>query len=273
MIADEALGFIQRSAAKSQPFFLYLALTIPHANNEATKGTGDGQEVPDYGIYAELDWPQQDQGQAAMITRMDRDVGRILDLLNELKIDKNTVVMFSSDNGPHNEGGHNPARFSPSGPLRGMKRDLTEGGIRVPLIVRWPGATLAGSTSSHVGYFGDLMATLAELAGVEVPANLDSISFLPTMIGKPEQQKTHDYLYWEFYEQGGKQAVRKGNWKAIRQPWMTGKTQLYDLSSDIAEARDLAEEHPEQVERLEAIMKEAHRPHPNWRPRGTPPNG
>ncbi|HUG68414.1 MAG TPA: arylsulfatase [Pirellulaceae bacterium] len=271
LIADEALGFIQRNAAKSQPFFLYLALTIPHANNEATKGTGDGQEVPDYGIYAELDWPQQDKGQAAMITRMDRDVGRILDLLNELKIDKNTVVMFSSDNGPHNEGGHNPARFSPSGPLRGMKRDLTEGGIRVPLIVRWPGATLAGSTSSHVGYFGDLMATLAELAGVEAPANLDSISFLPTMIGKPEQQKTHEYLYWEFYEQGGKQAVRTGNWKAIRQPWMTGKTQLYDLSSDIAEARDLAGEHPEQVERLEAIMKEAHRPHPNWRPRGNPP--
>jgi uncharacterized sulfatase len=273
LIADEALGFIQRSAATSHPFFLYLALTIPHANNEATKGTGDGQEVPDYGIYAELDWPQQDKGQAAMITRMDRDIGRILDLLIELKIDKNTVVMFSSDNGPHNEGGHNPARFSPSGPLRGMKRDLTEGGIRVPLIIRWPGATPAGSTSSHVGYFGDLMATLAELAGVEAPANVDSISFLPTMIGKPEQQKTHEYLYWEFYEQGGKQAVRNGNWKAIRQPWMTGKTQLYDLSSDIAEARDLAEEHPEQVERLEAIMKEAHRPHPNWRPRGTPPKG
>jgi uncharacterized sulfatase len=179
--------------------------------------------------------------------------------------------MFSSDNGPHNEGGHNPERFSPSGPLRGMKRDLSEGGIRVPFIVRWPGTTPAGSTSSHVGYFGDVMATVAELAGAQPPENVDSISFVPTITGNPDKQKSHDYLYWEFYEQGGKQAVRSGPWKAIRQPWMTGKTQLYDLSSDIGEAHDIAAEHPEQVARMEAIMAEAHQPHPNWQPSGRAP--
>jgi uncharacterized sulfatase len=271
LIADEAIGFIEDSAQGDRPFFLYLALTIPHANNEATRGTGDGQEVPDYGIYADRDWPNQDKGQAAMITRMDGDVGRILDLLKKLNIDERTVVMFSSDNGPHNEGGHNPERFSPSGPLRGMKRDLSEGGIRVPFIVRWPGTTPAGTTSSHVAYFGDLMATAAELAGVEPPENIDSISLVPTLIGNPQQQESHDYLYWEFYEQGGKQAVRSGKWKAIRQPWMTGKTRLYDLGNDVAEAHDVAQQHPEQVARLEAIMAEAHRPHPNWQPRGRAP--
>ncbi|TWT95050.1 arylsulfatase [Neorhodopirellula pilleata] len=274
LIATEALEFIQTNASTEpdrKPFFLYLSLTIPHANNEATKGVGDGQEVPDYGIYADKEWPNQDKGQAAMISRMDADVGRILDLLSELGVEKDTVVMFSSDNGPHNEGGHNPERFDPNGPLRGMKRDLSEGGIRVPLIVRWPGTTPAGTTSDHVGYFGDLMATAAELAGATPPANIDSISFVPTISGRPERQQTHDYLYWEFYEQGGKQAVRSGNWKAIRMPWMTGKTQLFDLSQDIGEAHDVANEHPGVVEAMEARMAEAHQPHPNWEPRGKSP--
>ena len=269
LVTAEALNFIrQQSNHGAQPFFLYLALTIPHANNEATGGTGDGQEVPDYGIYADQPWRQQDKGQAAMITRMDADVGRLLDLLNELGIADNTLVMFTSDNGPHSEGGYRTAHFDPNGPLRGMKRDLYEGGIRVPMIARWPGTVPAGRTTDHIGYFGDLMATAAELASTTTPQNLDSISFLPTLLGHADEQRQHPYLYWEFYEQGGKQAVRAGRWKAIRKPWNAqGVTELYDLETDIGETRNLAAEHPEELRRLEAWLQEAHVDNPNWQVR------
>jgi uncharacterized sulfatase len=148
-----------------------------------------------------------------------------------------------------------------------MKRDLYEGGIRVPMIVRWPGTTPAGIVSDHIGYFGDLMATAAELAGVESPA-LDSVSFAPTITGQPEEQKQHKYLYWEFYERGGKQAVRSGKWKAIRIPMFDGKTELYDLSQDLAEANDIAGDRLDLVTKMEAMMDEAHTPHPNWQVRG-----
>ena len=275
LVANEALSFIKRNAGGNEtgkPFFLFLSLTIPHANNEGTRGTGNGQEVPDYGQYADKDWTDPNKGQAAMISRMDSDVGKILDLLEELNISEQTLVMFSSDNGPHNEGGHNPKLFDPAGPLRGMKRDLYEGGIRVPMVARWPGTTPPGSTSDHIGYFGDLMATVAELSETECPKNIDSISFAPTLKAKPDQQKKHKYLYWEFYEQGGKQAVRAGDWKALRMPWRTGKTQLFDLSKDIGEELDLADQNPEVVKRLETMMDEAHTPHPNWQARGRSPN-
>ncbi|WP_145417776.1 arylsulfatase [Planctomycetes bacterium K23_9] len=274
LIANEALNFIKRSArpmVDGKPFFLYLALTIPHANNESGKALGDGQEVPDYGQYADKDWSNPDKGQAAMISRMDADVGRILDLLKELGVEKETLVMFSSDNGPHDEGGHNVERFDPAGPLRGMKRDLYEGGIRVPLIARWPGTTPAGVTSDHVGYFGDLMATVADLSGAQVPDDTDSVSFAPTLIGLESEQEKHRYLYWEFYERGGKQAVRSENWKAIRMPWKTGTTQLYDLNEDVGEENDVAVSHPERVAKLEKMMDEAHRPHPSWTVRGRKP--
>jgi arylsulfatase A-like enzyme len=271
LIANEALKYIRSSAADEAPFFLYLSLTIPHANNEGSGGTGNGQEVPDYGDYTDLDWPDQDKGQAAMISRMDADIGRLLDLLAELKIDDNTVVMFTSDNGPHNEGRHNPKRFEPSGPLRGMKRSLTEGGIRVPMIVRWPGTTPAGTTSDHIGYFGDLMATAAELAAVQPPEEIDSVSFAPVLSGKPNLQQNHKYLYWEFYEQGGRQAVRAGRWKGIREPWMTGAMQIYDLSIDIGETKNLAASRPDLVKTMTQYMEEAHQPHPNWEARGNPP--
>ncbi len=267
LIAEQALAFVQRH--KSGPFFLYLALTIPHANNEGTRGTGNGQEVPDYGVYADRPWSDQDKGQAAMITRMDRDLGRLLDQLKDLGIDEDTVVMFTSDNGPHNEGGHSPERFQPSGPLRGMKRDLYEGGIRVPLIVRWPGKTPAGNVTDHVGYFGDLMATVAQLADTDPPAEIDSISFVPTMTGHPEEQPRHEYLYWEFYERGGRQAVRYGDWKAVRMPMFTGKMELYRLNDDLGEAHDVAADHPDMVAKIDKLMAAAHTPHPNWQPRGT----
>jgi arylsulfatase A-like enzyme len=265
LICAEARNFVRGN--RDRPFFLYLALTIPHANNEGTRGTGNGQEVPDYGIYADQPWSDPDKGQAAMVTRMDGDVGRLLNMLRELHIDRQTLVMFTSDNGPHHEGGNHPKLFHPSGPLRGMKRDLYEGGIRVPMIAWWPSTTPAGTVSDEIGYFGDLMATAADLAGVDPPKDCDSISFVPTFTGHPQQQKSHDYLYWEFYEGPGKQAVRAGKWKAIRIPMLSGKTQLYDLNQDLAEAHDVAAEHPEVVAKMERIMAEARVPNPNWKPR------
>jgi len=153
---------------------------------------------------------------------MDAGVGRVLDLLKELSVDRNTLVFFTSDNGPQNEAGHNVSRFNTAGPLKGIKRSLTEGGIRVHGIAWWPGTIASGRTSIHVGYLGDWMATAAELAGVPAPTAIDSVSFVPTLRGDDSSQKQHEYLYWEFYEQGSRQAVRFGNWKAIRQPMRNG---------------------------------------------------
>ncbi len=199
-----------------------------------------------------------------MITRMDRDVGRILDLLQELNIADNTLVIFSSDNGPHDESRHNTQRFDPSGPLRGMKRDLYEGGIRVPTIAWWPGTIEPGSTSDHIGYFGDLMATACDLAEVETPAGLDSISFLPALKGQGSRQKQHDYLYWEFYELGGRRAVRWGNWKAVRPLW-NAPINLYDLSGDLGERHNIADKHSDVVQKMAGMMEAAHTPSPDWK--------
>jgi len=266
LFVDEAIKFIDGN--RKEPFFLYLPLTIPHANNEGTRMNGNGAEVPEYGIYATKDWPDPDKGQAAMITRMDRDVGRILDHLKAAGIDETTLVIFTSDNGPHNEAGHQLGRFNPSGPLRGTKRALYEGGIRVPTIAWWPGTVKPGTTTDHLGYFGDWMATAAELAGATLPENIDSISFVPTLKGVPQQQKNHEYLYWEFYEQGSRQAVRFGDWKAIRQPMFSGTIELYDLKNDVGETKDLAGQKPDLVDAAARMMHEAHTPHPTWKVRG-----
>jgi uncharacterized sulfatase len=262
VIADAALGWVD--AHRDRPFFLYLAVTIPHANNEARTATGDGQEVPDYGDYATESWPNPDKGQAAMIARLDRDVGRLLARLEQHGLAGDTLVFFSSDNGPHQEGGNDPERFDANGPLRGLKRALYEGGIRVPMIARWPGRIAPGSVSSHVGYFGDFFATFAEVLGQGAPAGLDSLSLLPTLTGRPAQQKAHEYLYWEFYEQGGRQAVRFGPWKAIREPMKTGRVKLFDLSTDAGEERDLAGSQKDLVAKAVRYMDEAHVPDPTW---------
>lgn len=262
LIAEEALAFIDRN--QDEPFFLYVPFTIPHTNNEAGRETGDGMEVPDYGSYAEKDWPDQEKGFAAMITRMDKDIGRILDRLEQHGIDKNTIVFFTSDNGPHAEGGHDPEFFDSNGPLRGIKRDLYEGGIRVPMIVYWPGHTPAGATSDYVGYFGDFMATAADIANVDPPENIHSNSFLPAIMGQADDQQTHDYLYWEFYERGSAQAVRMQQWKAVRQPMMKGAIELYDLQNDMEEQTNVADRHPEIVKRMGEIMEEAHTPSEIW---------
>jgi uncharacterized sulfatase len=264
LFANEALEFVKNSAG--EPFFLYLALTIPHANNEASSMIGNGAEVPTFGIYANKDWPEQDKGQAAMISRMDGDIGRLLDLLQQLGLDQDTIVFFTSDNGPHDEARHNLDRFDPNGPLKGIKRALTEGGVRVPMLARWPGKIAAGAKSDYVGYSADILPTLAELAGAEPPKNIDGISIRPTLLGLGNQPQ-HDYLYWEFYEQGSRQSVRFDQWVAIREPMRTGSVALYDLNKDLAEDHNLANEHPDVVQRAIQFMENAHVPNPNWSPR------
>ena len=262
LFTQEAISWIKKN--KKNPFFLYLPLTIPHANNEGTRMFGDGAEVPDYGIYEKENWSNQDKGQAAMITRMDRDIGQILDLLRELKIEKNTLVIFTSDNGPHDEAGHNPEIFNPAGPLRGMKRSLTEGGIRVPTLAWWPDTINAESISDEPFYFGDLMATACEISGAEKPKMNDSISFLPTLVNDHKNQESHEYLYWEFYERTFRQAVIMKEWKLIRSAMDNQRLELYDLDNDIHEDKNLVKIHPGITQRMLSYMEESHEPHPNW---------
>ena len=262
LFAGEALKWVEEK--KDGPFFLYLALTPPHANNEAGHTLKNGQEVPDLGPYAEKDWTEANKGQAAMISRMDRDIGRVFELLQKLGLDEKTLVLFSSDNGPHKEGGNDPAFFHASGGLRGIKRDLYEGGIRVPFLARWPGKIAPGQVSKQVAYFGDVFATLGEVAGLQPPANLDSISFAPTLLGQAERQAKHEFLYWEFHEGGTKQAVLLGaNWKAVRNG-PSARVELYDLATDLAETRDVAEDHPEIISVIESYLRTARTESPEW---------
>ncbi|PAW76063.1 MAG: N-acetylgalactosamine-6-sulfatase [Pedosphaera sp. Tous-C6FEB] len=262
LIAAEGLRWVEQQ--KDKPFFLYLALTTPHANNEANRDLKNGQEVPDFGIYADKDWSPQNKGQAAMIARMDRDIGRLFELLQRLKLDEHTLVFFSSDNGPHNEGGHTPELFQPAGPLRGMKRSLTDGGIRVPFLARWPGKIKPG-VSAHVGWFADLLATACAVSGAPVPSPTDGVSLLPTLLGKPEAQAKHPHLYWEFHERGFNQAVlMDGRWKAIRLLRTDAPVAIYDLAADIGEARNLAAEQPELVARAKGLFTTSRTESPDW---------
>ena len=262
LFTADALQFLEWS--KDRPFFLYLAYTIPHANNEAGK---NGMEVPSYGPYANKDWPEPQKGHAAMITRMDADIGRLFARLQSLGLDDKTLVLFSSDNGPHKEGGADPNFFDSNGPLRGNKRDMYEGGIRVPLIARWPGRIARGTGTDHVCAFWDFLPTCCDLAGVAPPEGIDGISILPTLLGRPENQKKHLYLYWEFHEQGKKQAVRMGCWKGIRLNVAKnpdGPVELYDLTIDPAEEENIADQHPDIVAQVAEIMKAAHTPSEHW---------
>ncbi len=253
VIMDKGLQFIRDNA--EGPFFAYFAVTLPHANNELGNETGNGMEVPDYGIYDDRDWPDPQKGHAAMISLLDRDVGRILDLLAELEIDEDTLVFFTSDNGPHREGGADPAFFNSWGPLRGYKRDLYEGGIRVPMIARWPGRIRAGTECSYPWAFWDFLPTVAELTGFDCPANIQGVSIAPTLSGAPGPER--EFLYWEFQHNVFKQAARIGNYKAVRNGIGSG-VELYDLAHDIGETTDIASTEPELVERAEYIFE-------NWR--------
>jgi arylsulfatase A-like enzyme len=251
LMEQEALQFVEQN--RKGPFFLYLAVTLPHANNEGGK---NGMEVPDYGVYADKDWPEPDKGRAAMITRLDRGVGRLMQKLKDLGLEDNTIVFFTSDNGPHREGGANPEFFDSNGPLRGIKRDLYEGGIRVPLIARWPKRIKTGAVTDHVSAFWDFLPTCAEIAVAPPPSGVDGISMLPTLLGRPKRQRKHEFLYWEFHEGGSKQAVRMGQWKAVRlNP--TGKLELYDLQTDLGETNNIADSHPDVVTKIEKYLTTA----------------
>jgi len=254
----KAIDFIEKN--KDNKFFLYMAYNVPHANNEAGPFNGDGMEVPDYHEFAEKDWPQPEKGFASMIRNIDNSVGMLIDKVKELGLDENTMVIFCSDNGPHQEGRHVMEFFNSNRELRGMKRDFYDGGVKTPFIVRWPGAIKSGSKSEQTFAFWDLLPTFADLVGGDKPTETDGLSFLPTLLGQ-EQKAEHDYLYWEFFELGGKQAILKGNWKAVklnvRGPKEKVIFELYNLESDPEETSNVAEQHPEMVKEFEALFLSA----------------
>ena len=188
-----------------------------------------------------------------MISHMDKDVGRLIALLEELKLDQNTLVFFTSDNGPHSEGGHKHETFNSNGPLRGFKRDLYEGGIRVPAIAYWPGRINPGSISAEPLAFWDWLPTACDLAGASQPQETDGVSFAPTLLGKKAEQISHPYLFWKF---GGKQALRQSKWKLVLNN-SKASPELYDLQEDVGEDRNIAEDNPDIVSRLQRLMKEA----------------
>lgn len=269
LFADAALRFVEEHS--SRPFFLYWSMVTPHANNERNRILKNGAHVPDFGPYADRDWPEPDKGQAAMITRLDGYVGRMLALLRSLGLAEKTLVVFTSDNGPHNESSHNLARFNPSGPLSGIKRSLKDGGIRVPMIAWWPGKIRPAAETGHVAYFGDWMATAAGLAGTKPPGDCDSISFVPTLLGQREKQDRHEFLYWEFHEGGFKQAaLYQGRWKGIRSGGPDAPLELFDQESDLGEQHNVAAEHPEIVAKLNRYLSQARSDSPDWVPRWQP---
>jgi arylsulfatase A-like enzyme len=245
-----------------RPFFLCLAYTIPHANNEEGQRTGNGMEVPSDAPYSDQPWPPAERNKAAMITRLDACVGQLLDKLKELNMEDNTIILFSSDNGPHKEGGANPSFFQSAGPLRGIKRDLYEGGIRVPLIVRWPGKIKPGTVNDQPWAFWDFLPTAAEVAGAKLPEKLDGISLLPALLGKPQTNR-HDFFYWEFHEGGFQQAARMGEWKAVR-PRVGAPLELYNLGADPGEKQNVAAQNAEVVARIEEYLKTARTESEHW---------
>jgi len=275
LIQEQALKFIEKN--KDKPFFLYLPYTIPHAELIAPDDSiferfkGKFPETPYVGVdsgpryrkggYCSQKYPRATF--AAMVTRLDYSVEQVIDKLKELGLDNNTLVIFSSDNGPHLEGGADPDFFDSNGPLRGYKRDLYEGGIREPMLVRWPGKIQPGTRTDFVSAFWDFLPTICDILHVNVPKNCDGISMLPTLLGHPEQQKQHDYLYWEFHENIDKQAIRQGKWKAVRFG-VNGPIELYDLNADLSETHDIAADHPEIIEKMKQLFTEAHTESAIW---------
>ena len=271
LFIDETLKFIDEN--QSQPFFLYLAATIPHANNEAGGGGAKlipdregwreraGMEIPQLGDYADEDWPAPEKGRAAMITHLDRGVGQIIQRLKQLGLERNTLIIFTSDNGPHSEGNSRADFFDSSGPLKGIKRSLHDGGIRVPAIAYWPGVVPAASESDMLWSFADFLPTAAEMAGVEPTAGLDGISLRQTLQGE-SQDWSERVLYWEFHERNPGQAIRWGKWKAIKN---RGKSlQLFDMTTDIGEEHNLADENPDVAKQALNIMSEARTASEHW---------
>jgi arylsulfatase A len=278
LFTRETIEFI--GTGRTQPFFAYVNYTVPHAemwapedsvapfrstfdepapfSNAAADARVTGAAGPTLGYRSQ---PSPRATFAAMVTRMDRDIGRIMDHLRTSGLDDRTLVLFTSDNGPHREGGADPVFFGSSGPLRGIKRDLYEGGIRVPMIARWPGTVPAGRTSDHPWAHWDFLPTAVELAGAAAPASIDGMSMTRALRG--QTQPTHEFFYWEFHERGFQQAVRMGDWKAVRlKPG--APLELFDLARDPAETTDVASEHPAVVAKIEAYLRTARTPSERW---------
>jgi arylsulfatase A-like enzyme len=269
IIHQEVLEFLELN--KDTSFFLFYPVTVPHAElaapdnymerfrgkyapEKAFRGVDDGENFRN-GPYGSQ--PEPHAAFAAMITMLDDMVGEVLTKVHELGLDDNTLIIFTSDNGPHLEGGGDPDYFDSNGKFRGYKRDLYEGGIRVPMIARWTGNIAAGTTTDHVSAFWDVMPTLAELLGIEIGNETDGISFLPVLMGRNEEQQQHEVLYWEFHEQNGRLAVRAGDWKLIQYNVNAdppGTFELYNLRDDEGETNNLAGKFPDKVEELRAIM-------------------
>lgn len=247
MSLEHAERFLR--APHDQPFFLFLSLDLPHSPHEA----------PDFGPYADTQWPEPMKHYAAMIHNTDQIVGRVIEVLEDVGLTDQTLVLFASDNGPRSEPRPTQTEmvefFDSNGELRGYKRDLSDGGIRVPIIARWPGRVPAGVTSDGPWYFADILPTFAELAGAAVPENVDGVSIAPTLLGQP-QELSQRFIYWEFHEGGFSQAVRWGRWKAYREG-LQGELELYDVERDLGEARDVAAQHPDVVARIEEYLRTA----------------
>jgi arylsulfatase A-like enzyme len=273
IIHEHAMKFLEEN--KDKPFFMYYPSIIPHAELFAPEeymekyrgkfapeknydGVDAGEKGFRNGAYGSQ--PESHAAFAAMIDYLDMQVGEIIAKLKELGVYENTLIIFTSDNGPHMEGGADPDYFDSNVPLKGYKRDLYEGGIRVPMIAVWNGKIVAGSETDHISAFWDVFPTVAEISGASAPEDIDGISFLPTLLGNEKEQKEHEFLYWEFHERGGRQAVRKGNWKLVRYNVLDPEkttTELYNLSTDLGEENNVAEQHPEIVNELSEIMKNA----------------
>lgn len=272
VIHNASLEFMR--AHKDKPFFIFLSVTIPHAAMHAPESyvAPFRKKFPQFadkiGKYKGPEVKNPIAAFAGMMTLMDEQVGEVLSTLKELGIEDNTLVMLSSDNGPHLEGGHDPHFFNSNGPLKGHKRDLYEGGIRVPLIARWPGKIAAGKESDLISAHWDMLPTFCELAGASSRDESDGISLINELMGKSEEQEKHDFLYWEFYAQGGKRAVRFGDWKAVQlnvNKNFDGPIQLYHLPTDLGEENNVAADNEEQVARARAYMKKAFTPSPLWK--------
>lgn len=276
LIQEKTLEFIEKN--KDKPFFCFVPHVIPHAElfvperymarfrgkllpEKHYDGTDEGPNYRNGGYGTQ---PESHAAFAGMVTMLDDHVGQILDKLSALRIEKNTLVVFTSDNGAHMEGGADPDYFDSNGPYRGHKRDLYEGGIRVPMLARWPGKIVPGSKSEHISAFWDVLPTVCDLAGIKPPRGIDGISFAPSLL-KSGSQESHSHLYWAFHEKGGRVAVRQGNWKLVKynvDKNPDAQWELYDLSLDVGEERNLASRYPEVVSQLSEIAVQSEVPSP-----------
>ncbi len=255
LIANEALEFIKKY--KDGPFFCYVPFTIPHVSLQVPEDSraayaGKWDETPFEGSSNYTPQARPRATYAAMVSRMDRDVGRIMALLDDLGLEQDTIVIFTSDNGPTFNGGSDSPFFESAKPLNGLKGSVYEGGIRVPYIARWPGKIAAGSTSDHISAFQDFLPTCTDLLALDTPKDINGLTMLPTFLGETKKQRQHEYLYWEL---NGQQAIRMGDWKAIRRN--LGETRLYNLKDDIGEQKEVSAQNPELARKLTALFTTA----------------